>query len=162
MNLATFVTTYMEDDAEEVFKKTWNVNGADASQYPSCQTMEKRCVLLPWCIVCSLIQNPVATIPAHSCLMLLCSVCIAGVLQCFQTSITPLPASHAEQPQLGVRKHACSADWLPRSCGSGGGEPAANQPSGPTWLWALTFRSDKCPPASCTCMANQNHLHAWC
>ncbi|EIE19737.1 glutamate decarboxylase [Coccomyxa subellipsoidea C-169] len=46
MNLATFVTTYMEDDAEEVFKKTWNVNGADASQYPSCQTMEKRCVAM--------------------------------------------------------------------------------------------------------------------
>lgn len=42
MNLATFVTTYMEDDAEEVFRRTWNVNGADASQYPSCKTMEDR------------------------------------------------------------------------------------------------------------------------
>ena len=42
LNLATFVTTFMEKDAEEVFKKTWNVNGADASQYPSCKRMEER------------------------------------------------------------------------------------------------------------------------
>lgn len=42
MNLATFVTTYMEKDAEEVFQQTWNVNGADSVQYPSCKAMEAR------------------------------------------------------------------------------------------------------------------------
>ncbi|CAL8471405.1 g10947 [Coccomyxa elongata] len=46
LNLATFVTTFMENDAEEVFEKTWNVNGADASQYPSCKRMEERCVAM--------------------------------------------------------------------------------------------------------------------
>jgi hypothetical protein len=32
----------MEREAEDVFQETWNVNGADTVQYPSCKEMENR------------------------------------------------------------------------------------------------------------------------
>ena len=44
LNMASFLTTWMEDDAIQVLNKALAINMADAVQYPSAATMEKRCV----------------------------------------------------------------------------------------------------------------------
>lgn len=49
----------MEPAAEEIFQRTWNVNAADAAQYPSCKEMEKRSA----CIVVLVLQNPLHAEP---------------------------------------------------------------------------------------------------
>ena len=46
MNLASFVTTWMEPEAEKVMVEAFNVNFVDADQYRSCQEMQKRCLTM--------------------------------------------------------------------------------------------------------------------
>ena len=51
LNLASYVSTWMEDAADEIFSFAKNVNLADSVQYPSSTLMERRRVLLPWLLV---------------------------------------------------------------------------------------------------------------
>jgi len=54
LNLASFVSTYMEPEAERVMIEAFNVNFVDADQYRSCQEMQKRCV----CMLADLYNAP--------------------------------------------------------------------------------------------------------
>lgn len=42
LNLATYVTTHMEAEVNELIQSAVNINLADAVQYPSCVTMNDR------------------------------------------------------------------------------------------------------------------------
>jgi len=44
LNLASFVTTWMEPEAEEIMRESFNVNAVDVMQYPSCTEIHNRCV----------------------------------------------------------------------------------------------------------------------
>lgn len=44
LNLASFVTTWQEPEAEELMRENFNKNFIDAEEYPSCAEIEKRCV----------------------------------------------------------------------------------------------------------------------
>ncbi|CAK0787153.1 hypothetical protein CVIRNUC_010369 [Coccomyxa viridis] len=44
LDLASFVTTWMEPEAEEIIAATQAINMVDVSQYPQCAEMEQRCV----------------------------------------------------------------------------------------------------------------------
>lgn len=46
LNLASFVTTWMEPEVEELWKKSLNVNYVDMLQYPSCTEIQNRCVAM--------------------------------------------------------------------------------------------------------------------
>ncbi|QDZ18476.1 glutamate decarboxylase [Chloropicon primus] len=46
LNLASFVTTWMEPEVEELIKKSLNVNYVDVAQYPSCLEIQNRCVAM--------------------------------------------------------------------------------------------------------------------
>lgn len=46
LNLASFVTTWMEPEVEELIKKSLNVNYVDMMQYPSCTEIQNRCVAM--------------------------------------------------------------------------------------------------------------------
>src|ERR1700674_3816196 len=43
-NLATFVTTWMEPEAEEVIRQTLQVNFIDHAEYPQSAEIEQRCI----------------------------------------------------------------------------------------------------------------------
>ena len=45
LDLASFVTTWMEPEAEEIIAATQAINMVDVSQYPQCAEMEQRCAL---------------------------------------------------------------------------------------------------------------------
>mmetsp|Transcript_12795 Transcript_12795/g.36634 ORF Transcript_12795/g.36634 Transcript_12795/m.36634 type:complete len:502 (-) Transcript_12795:57-1562(-) len=44
LNLASFVTTYMEDEARQLMMDSLDVNFVDTDEYPSCQEISNRCV----------------------------------------------------------------------------------------------------------------------
>lgn len=44
LNLASFVTTWMEPEARELMMESIDVNFVDTEEYPSCQTIANRCV----------------------------------------------------------------------------------------------------------------------
>ena len=44
LNLASFVTTFMEPEAEKLMMESLDVNFVDTEEYPSCQTIANRCV----------------------------------------------------------------------------------------------------------------------
>lgn len=44
LNLASFVTTWMEPEARELMMDSLDVNFVDTEEYPSCQTIANRCV----------------------------------------------------------------------------------------------------------------------
>jgi len=44
LNLASFVTTYMEPEAESLMTESLNKNFIDVEEYPACGEIEKRCV----------------------------------------------------------------------------------------------------------------------
>ena len=46
MNLASFVTTWMEPECEALIKEALNVNFVDMEQYPSCTEIQNRCVAI--------------------------------------------------------------------------------------------------------------------
>lgn len=59
LNLATYVTTHMEAEVEELIRTSVNINLADAVQYPSCVAMNDRrepcppcCARMPPSILC--------------------------------------------------------------------------------------------------------------
>ena len=60
LNLASYVSTWMEDAADEIFSFAKNVNLADSVQYPSSALMERRRVcsgaLKP--VACNLYPDP--------------------------------------------------------------------------------------------------------
>ncbi|KAK9795484.1 hypothetical protein WJX73_003546 [Symbiochloris irregularis] len=56
LNLASFVTTWMEPEAEKLIQESLNVNFVDVEQYPSCATIERRCVAM----LATLFHAPVA------------------------------------------------------------------------------------------------------
>lgn len=46
LNLASFVTTWMEPEAEKLIAESLNVNFVDVEQYPSCTDIQNRCVAM--------------------------------------------------------------------------------------------------------------------
>eukprot|EP00958_Prasinococcus_capsulatus_P024534 scaffold3841_cov412-Prasinococcus_capsulatus_cf.AAC.15 len=48
LNLASFVTTWMEPEANEIMTQAMNVNFIDAEEYPSTTEMQNRCVAMLW------------------------------------------------------------------------------------------------------------------
>merc|ERR1739848_587104 len=46
LNLASFVTTWMEKEAEEIMHDALDVNYVDMMQYPSCTEIQNRCVAM--------------------------------------------------------------------------------------------------------------------
>src|ERR1700691_1126427 len=44
LNLATFVTTYMEDEATELMSESFDKNMIDKDEYPQTAEIERRCV----------------------------------------------------------------------------------------------------------------------
>ncbi len=44
LNLATFVTTYMDDEADRLMSETYNKNAIDWDEYPQTVTLQDRCV----------------------------------------------------------------------------------------------------------------------
>ncbi|KAL3161469.1 hypothetical protein ABBQ32_010351 [Trebouxia sp. C0010 RCD-2024] len=46
LNLASFVTTWMEPEAEKLIQESANVNYVDAEQYPSSTEIQNRCVAM--------------------------------------------------------------------------------------------------------------------
>jgi len=44
LNLASFVTTWMEPEAKELMMESLDINFVDTEEYPSCQTIANRCV----------------------------------------------------------------------------------------------------------------------
>lgn len=44
MNLASFVTTWMEPEADQLFREYQNINLADQNVYPQCTELQHRCV----------------------------------------------------------------------------------------------------------------------
>ena len=47
LDMASFVTTWMDPEAEALIAETQAVNIVDTSQYPQCTEMEQRWVALP-------------------------------------------------------------------------------------------------------------------
>ena len=46
LNLASFVTTWMEPQAQELIMDSLNINFVDTDEYPSCQEISNRCVAM--------------------------------------------------------------------------------------------------------------------
>lgn len=44
LNMASFVTTWMEEEADKLIKESLNVNMVDLDEYPSCTDIQNRCV----------------------------------------------------------------------------------------------------------------------
>lgn len=44
LNMASFVTTWMEEEADKLIKESLNVNMVDMDEYPSCTDIQNRCV----------------------------------------------------------------------------------------------------------------------
>ena len=43
LNLASFVTTWMEPECEEIMTESYNINYIDESEYPSTTSIQNRC-----------------------------------------------------------------------------------------------------------------------
>ena len=60
LNLATFVTTWMEPEAEKLMAEAFDKNMIDKDEYPATAAIEERCVN----IVADLFNAPAATASA--------------------------------------------------------------------------------------------------
>ena len=53
LNLATFVTTYMDDEADELYRSAYDKNMIDKDEYPQTAAIEARCVNIISALWCS-------------------------------------------------------------------------------------------------------------
>lgn len=61
LNMASFVTTWMEEEADKLIKESLNVNMVDMDEYPSCTDIQNRCVSMLANLFNSPAQGPMAT-----------------------------------------------------------------------------------------------------
>src|SRR5579875_2328170 len=135
LNLATFVTTWMEPQARQLMTECLDKNMIDKDEYPQTAELERRCVN----ILASLWHAPGTVPPGGR---------AAGRRAAGDASLGAAHAGagdarrrrpRAARPPAPARR-ACSAGWP--CCGAGG--PAAALPDcrqpRRTWSWAATSR----------------------